>query len=296
MLFSIILPVFNMEHYLRDCLSCVLKQSYKDFEVVVINDGSTDLSAKIVKEFAQKDQRIKLYNYSNAGVATARKNGLKNAKGEYIIFIDADDTINEDLLYNIWKTITTFPEVDLIRFKADRINDLPGYDTELHNNGTIFNEIISGIDAIKDWTNSSKRYELFWLYAIKKERALTLLDTPNFTTCGDYAFIPVLIAGSKKVVMIDYVGYNYTCNNQESLTHLPGDKKVKERTRNFIRAYSFVTENVSKILNDNGEEFPFFFEEWRRRLLKKYMVLTNEQKKELKPEFEQVLGEQVNDT
>lgn len=100
---SIIYPVFNVEQYLEKSLQSLLNQDFVDFEIVAVNDGSTDGSAEILAEFADKDDRIKVYNQENQGVAKARMNALKKAAGEYVCFVDSDDILPENslsVLYN----------------------------------------------------------------------------------------------------------------------------------------------------------------------------------------------------
>lgn len=101
MLLSIILPVYNAERYLAKCLESILVQSYENFEVIVINDGSTDASVTVCKNYAKKDQRIKFISQENQGVAMTRNNGLNIAKGDYIGFVDADDYIENDMFLNL---------------------------------------------------------------------------------------------------------------------------------------------------------------------------------------------------
>lgn len=91
MLFSVIIPVFNVEKYLSTCLDSVLGQSFRDWEAICVNDGSTDGSAVVLRDFAAKDQRIKVVDQPNAGTATARNAGLRMAQGDYIFFLDSDD-------------------------------------------------------------------------------------------------------------------------------------------------------------------------------------------------------------
>ena len=94
---SIIIPVYNTAKYLKRCLDSVLAQSYKDFEMVIINDGSTDNSLSICESYAQKDERIEILNLQHNGVSNARNNGISKAKGEFICFVDSDDKIEKDL-------------------------------------------------------------------------------------------------------------------------------------------------------------------------------------------------------
>lgn len=105
---SVVMPVYNKEMYLDKTLQCILNQSYKNFEVIIVNDGSTDNTKKICDEYAKKDSRISVYHIENGGVSNARNTGLKYVTGEYIQFIDADDCINED----VFKTYIEILEKD----------------------------------------------------------------------------------------------------------------------------------------------------------------------------------------
>ncbi len=93
---SIIIPVYNVEPYLARCLNSVLSQSFTDFEILLIDDGSTDASGKICDEYASRDERIRVFHKENGGVSSARNVGLKEAKGEWIYFVDADDEVLPD--------------------------------------------------------------------------------------------------------------------------------------------------------------------------------------------------------
>lgn len=95
-LISVIIPVYNVEVFLRQCLNSVLNQSYNNFELILVDDGSTDRSGKICDEYAAKDNRIKTFHISNHGVGHARNVGLDNAQGEYISFVDSDDWLERD--------------------------------------------------------------------------------------------------------------------------------------------------------------------------------------------------------
>ena len=105
-LISIIVPIYNADCYLRQCLDCIINQSYKNFEVLLINDGSVDDSAIICKEYVETDSRIHYFEKENGGVSSARNLGLKNVKGNYITFVDSDDWVEEnylEVLYNALK-------------------------------------------------------------------------------------------------------------------------------------------------------------------------------------------------
>ena len=97
-LVSIIIPIYNSEKYLNDCLTSVQQQTYDNYEVLMIDDGSMDSSKYIAMKFCENDDRFKLYTKQNGGVSSARNTGINLAKGEYILFIDSDDTIKENCI------------------------------------------------------------------------------------------------------------------------------------------------------------------------------------------------------
>ena len=99
---SIIIPVYNVEDYLSQCLDSVLSQDFDDFEVICVNDGSTDNSLIILEKYAKLDSRIKIISQINGGLGSARNTGLKHANGEYVMFIDSDDYISEGSLKKIY--------------------------------------------------------------------------------------------------------------------------------------------------------------------------------------------------
>jgi len=114
--FSIIIPAYNLEAYITDCLLSVQEQSFQDFEVLVVDDGSTDRTACLAQEFSNNDNRFTIIHKENGGVSSARNLGLQQAKGEYIWVIDGDDYIYPDSLTYLNKVFTKYPDVDYITF------------------------------------------------------------------------------------------------------------------------------------------------------------------------------------
>lgn len=104
-LISIIIPVYNVEKYLKKCLDSVLEQTYKNLEIILVDDGSTDNSKTICDEYEKKDKRIKLIHKENGGLSDARNAGINIAKGEYITFVDSDDYISKDYVEYMYKMI-----------------------------------------------------------------------------------------------------------------------------------------------------------------------------------------------
>ena len=98
---SIIIPIYNSEKYIYNCIDSIINQSYQDFELILVNDGSSDRSGIICEEFSQKDNRIKIYHKENGGAASARKYGVEKAKGEWILFSDSDDLMPEGAIEDL---------------------------------------------------------------------------------------------------------------------------------------------------------------------------------------------------
>lgn len=88
---SFIIPVYNVEQYLRQCIDSILQQSYDNFEIILVDDGSTDSSSQLCDNYAIKDNRVKVFHKMNGGLSDARNFGLLHARGEYVIFLDSDD-------------------------------------------------------------------------------------------------------------------------------------------------------------------------------------------------------------
>lgn len=120
MKFSIIIPIYNVEAYLRDCLDSVLSQTYTDWEAICVNDGSTDRSGAILTEYAATDNRIIVKEQPNRGLSSARNTGLNSANGDYILFLDSDDWLAPDALAILSKNIQN---QDVICFSGQRYFD-----------------------------------------------------------------------------------------------------------------------------------------------------------------------------
>lgn len=118
---SIIIPMYNAERYLRECLDLLLRQTLKSIEIICVNDGSTDGTQEILKEYEKKDYRVKLLNQENQGAGIARNNGMKSAKGEYLLFLDADDIFHEKLCEEAYYK-AKYDMADIVLFQAYRYN------------------------------------------------------------------------------------------------------------------------------------------------------------------------------
>lgn len=113
---SIIIPVYNIEDYIGECIESCLSQSYSSFEVIIVDDGSTDRSGDICEEYAKRDDRIRVLHQNNQGLSAARNNGLNMARGEYIVFVDGDDFVSPKLLQDALKALKA-SDSDIVFFQ-----------------------------------------------------------------------------------------------------------------------------------------------------------------------------------
>ena len=121
-LISVIIPVYNVEEYLRECVESVLKQTYQNFEIILVDDGSTDSSGKICDEYLEKDERVVVIHKKNEGPSKTRNTGLENANGKYIYFLDSDDYIENNALELLVDTAVS-NGADLVFFDAHSFSD-----------------------------------------------------------------------------------------------------------------------------------------------------------------------------
>jgi len=165
-LVSIIIPVYNIEEYLRQCLDSILAQTYPHFNVILVNDGSTDSSPSICKEYVEKDSRFKLVNKENGGLSSARNAGFNNANGDFICFIDGDDYIHPKTLEVQMKAFEEHPDCDIVMSRGKKIYtkyEQPSAD--LDNGGTLLgkDDLIKGLFVHNGATsNNQVQFIVVW--------------------------------------------------------------------------------------------------------------------------------------
>ena len=120
-LVSVILPIYNVELYLKECIESVIGQSYKDLEIILVDDGSTDQSPYICDEYAKIDRRIKVIHKKNGGLGYARNSGMKVATGEYVAFVDSDDYVDLDMFESMYNSAKKY-DADL-RWSVEKNED-----------------------------------------------------------------------------------------------------------------------------------------------------------------------------
>ena len=123
-LFTVIVPVYNLRDYIEVSLGSVLGQSFRDFEVIAVDDGSTDGSAAILDALSVGDERLRVFHKENSGVSASRNFALDKARGEWIVFVDGDDALRSDALEILARTIATHPNADLIGYGFEKVPEI----------------------------------------------------------------------------------------------------------------------------------------------------------------------------
>ncbi|MFL0427317.1 glycosyltransferase family 2 protein [Moraxella sp. 179-F 1C4 NHS] len=254
MRFSIIVPVYNVEDYLDTCLKSILAQSFTDYEVIVVNDGSTDSSKKICEYYTHKYSHIKLIDKINGGLSDARNYGIDNAQGEYLIFLDSDDFWNYDLaLEEINKIINQNKELDLIIFGHTQFND-----GEVNIKETVFPTLqIKGgeFEADLDYLIEKKIYKAAaWDKVVKKSILVNnQIYFPINKIHEDAVFLSSLVLRLDNIYFSDKKIYNYRYNMNGSLLSA-SSKNVQKN----IDSYKFIINYFyNEIRNNNFYSIPY---------------------------------------
>lgn len=164
---SIIIPVYNVELYLDECIESMRKQTYHNIEILLIDDGSTDSSPQICDSYALKDSRVKVVHQRNQGPSVARNTGLENAIGEYIVFIDSDDFINEKMIEKLYTSLKeTNSDMSICNFKYiyESCDDIQVERSPIKDEILYTEDIISKLFQSKNWY-----YVVVWNKMYKRE-------------------------------------------------------------------------------------------------------------------------------
>jgi Glycosyltransferases involved in cell wall biogenesis len=246
---SVIIPVYNTRKELPKCLESICGQTYKNLEIICIDDGSTDGSALILDEFREKDERIKVVHKENGGESNARNIGLKMAAGEYIAFCDCDDWIDEDM-YEIMACELESENLDMVA--ASWYKETDSLSQEIKNQMPVNNQVFSRDDLLKYlyMRDSYRGFAYLWDKLYKRE---IIIDSQgNFISfceelClgGDVLYLAEIALNVKRAKYIDRAFYHYY-QRDDSGCHT----KNVDRLRDWLKAYELVLQRFEKELID----------------------------------------------
>ncbi len=240
MKFSIIVPVYNVEKYLDKCLSSIKRQNFNNYEVIIVNDGSSDNSQKTIDKYSKDDNRFKSFITENRGLSEARNYALEKVTGDYILFLDGDDYLNENLL-NILNSELQIANVDLVRFSCATVDEdgkLLSKENNLEYRNKETEKIIKEL-ITRDYVETACLYCYkcsFWKkYNFKYAKG---------KIHEDYGLTPLIIYYSERITSINFIGYYYVQRNN-SITKIKDYNKIKKGVYDMYSQYKDI---VNKLL------------------------------------------------
>ncbi len=246
MKFSLVVPVYNVEDYVLKCLKSIDSQSYKNYEVIIVDDGATDNSANIIKKFIKNKKNFKYYQKENGGLSDARNYGVKYASGDYLLFIDSDDYVNKDLLQKLNELLEK-EKFNIVRFGVNIVDE----------KGNLL-KIVNNVQC-----NSNKKYnilkailknefvEVSWLYAY----SLPFWQKNNFsftkgTIHEDFGLTPIIFSKVDTIGLLPYHGYNYV-QRENSIMSSVSYEKIKKRTNDFKEHFILHRKKINNNTKEN---------------------------------------------
>lgn len=243
---SVIVPVYNVEKYLKQCLDSIVNQTYKNLEIIIVNDGTKDNSMKIVEEYLQ-DKRIKVINKENGGLSSARNIGIKESTGDYISFVDSDDYISLSMYEELVKNITG---EDIIIFNYSRLDDKT---KKIVKNKYIKDNKMISLDKNLNYLYS--RIELVcWNKIYKatfiKEKKFNFLEIVN----EDVFWNIEVFYSAENVKILNQDFYYYRINRSDSIT---AKGKIKNSIDSLLQeeSYKVIILNLNKLIENNLENY-----------------------------------------
>ena len=256
-LISIIVPVYNSEEYLADCLESIINQSYYNLEIILVNDGSSDNSLKIMKKYQKKDSRVKIISIPNNGVYKARLVGLQKAKGKYVSFVDSDDLIKKNYVYTLYYNLIEYKadvaRCELIEFESAKMVNLDdiSLDNYRKNNDIYgFYEKPINCDIIFKKMSESIFFNSLCRQLISREVLLKsyISNSCSLSYAEDlFANFNVLM-NVENMIIIDDILYLYR-NHNSGVTKI---KKVDSYYKNMVDicfVFNYICDEMNKINN-----------------------------------------------
>ncbi len=226
-LISVIVPVYKVEEYLAACVDSILAQTYENLEIILVDDGSPDNCGKICDSYAEKDSRIKVIHKENGGVSSARNAGLEVASGEYVGFVDSDDTLDAHIYAELYKNLTeTNSDISICSFRKtflpEESNKAVWANKYLPNEDSFLT--LSAEDALCDMMLAKHFAGYLWNKLFKASVVQNLRFATSVYICEDLLFSAEAILNSNKIVFSGKRLYNYL-QRQTSALHRAFDDR-----------------------------------------------------------------------
>lgn len=260
--FSIIVPVYNVEKYLTKCIDSILEQTFSDFEVILVDDGSTDNCGIICDQYVEKDDRIQVIHKKNEGLVCARKTGISKASGQYILNVDSDDYISLDLLERVAKIISTNAP-DIIAFDYYDVSEGGDILREVKNTlpegmytGDVLNKIKSTLiyDTESSHINTGCLIYNVWSKFVRRDLMIKCqLKVPEQIKYGeDLAVVMPAVCKAKSLYIDSFYGYYYL-QRMNSIVHSFDESEVNK----VCVLVDFLQQNTNGIPRKNIQSCAF---------------------------------------
>lgn len=226
-MFSIIVPVYNVEDYLERCVDSLLLQESRNYEIILVDDGSADGSGRICDEYAGKDGRVRVFHRQNGGPSAARNYGITKARGKYILFADSDDTVSERLCAVLEQVFARFPESDMAAFGALEMNgeETEGLQSSFSEEPTVW----SGHDYVLECYRNRNLNAVVWMYAYRRD---FLTGNGLYFREGifheDVDFIPRALLKADRIASIPDQLYCYRVREGSISTRKNKEKNIRD--------------------------------------------------------------------
>lgn len=236
---SIIVPVYNVEEYLPRCLNSLINQTYKDIEIICINDGSQDNSMQILEDYRKKDNRIKIISQDNQGPSMARNAGIDKAEGEYILFIDSDDVLNTNACKILINEINKHKNIDIIWFQFTCIfnNGHKRYPRRLLIQQYDYN-VYDNISGTFNLSNTIYAWDKLYNSEFIKNNKLYF--PVNIKIFEDAVFITNCFLYNPYIIVLNKYLYNYSWRDN-SITRIDTLKGLEENYKGFSELLALFT-------------------------------------------------------
>ena len=239
-LISVIVPIYNVKSYLRQCLDSLLAQTYSNLEILLIDDGSTDESGNIADEYAQRDNRIRTFHQRNGGISAARNKGLDAMSGDYVMFVDGDDYVDKDFC-KVALNLAIEKHVDIVSFGYCLFIEQRDY-TE--RKVTLKPRQLNNEDAILELIRRRDVMNNFVWNKIFKSQLFTNVRFPEGQSFEDVAVMHLLYNSAKGIYLSDKVLYYYRKERRGSITSLlRSPKAIHDRLMGEFQRLDFIKEN-----------------------------------------------------
>lgn len=238
---TVIVPVYNTKKFLTRCVNSILKQSYENLEVIIIDDGSTDGSAQVCDELSKSDKRVRVIHQKNKGIATTRNIGIENATGYYISFVDSDDYLEKDLYKNLIENNESESNILIFDYEICDVNG------KLVHNPLLANE--NNLEKRRQFYSNEKLLHLIWneklfcyLWSMLIPKKLfENVRFPDGRLYEDEAVFYKIFMVSDGAEYIPYKGYHYVQHNS-SITKTLRNKDMWDRVETYQEAEDYIAQ------------------------------------------------------